>query len=145
MLSEQMIETEKNVKSFLMDWKYHISHAKKLDETLESVTFQLTVVYQETKSFTGNASSAVERFVLKKQKIENELSRLLDLIQLYITAINHCGLTTSEKDVIKCIMERRKLIAYAEEKGIYWSYVYKIKDRAIRKIATYIINNKNLK
>ena len=136
-----MIKTEKGVTYFLIDWKHHINQAKKLGETLESITLKLTVTYQETKSFTGNTSSAVERYVMQREKIENELSRLLDSIQLCIAAINHCGLTTSEKEVIKCLMDRKKLIAYAEENGIYWSYVYKIKERAIKKIVKYI--NKN--
>lgn len=139
------IKTERDVKAFLIDWKYYLREIKKLQEELLSCKVKITVTYEEGSRGGGYLSSTVERCVIKRDKIERELKKLLDTIEEYITAINHCGLSKTEKEVIKCVMNRKKLIEYAEKNGIYWTYVYKIKNRAVHKITRYINNPKNTK
>lgn len=138
------IITERDVKAFLVDWKYYLKEISKLKEELLSCEVKITVTYEEG-SCGGSISSTVERCVIKRNKIERELKKLLDKIEEYITAINHCGLSKTEKEVIKCVIGQKKLIQYAEENGIYWTYVYKIKNRAVSKITRYINSSKNTK
>lgn len=139
------IITEKDVKAFLVDWKYYLKEIRKLQDELLSCKVKITVTYEEGSRGCGSVSSTVERCVIKRDKIERELNKLFDKIEEYITAINHCGLTNTEKEVIKCVMNQKKLIQYAEENGIYWTYVYKIKNRAVSKITKYINSSKNTK
>lgn len=139
------IITERDVKAFLVDWKYYLKEISKLQEELLSCKVKITVTYEEGSRGGGSVSSTVERCVIKRDKIECELKKLLDKIEEYITAINHCGLSKTEKEVIKCVMNQKKLIQYAEENGIYWTYVYKIKNRAVSKITRYINSPKNTK
>lgn len=139
------IITERDVKAFLVDWKYYLKYISKLKEELLSCEVKITVTYEEGSCGGGSISSTVERCVIKRDKIERELKKLLDKIEEYITAINHCGLSKTEKEVIKCVIGQKKLIQYAEENGIYWTYVYKIKNRAVSKITRYINSSKNTK
>lgn len=139
------IITERDVKAFLVDRKYYLKYISKLKEELLSCEVKITVTYEEGSCGGGSISSTVERCVIKRDKIERELKKLLDKIEEYITAINHCGLSKTEKEVIKCVIGQKKLIQYAEENGIYWTYVYKIKNRAVSKITRYINSSKNTK
>ena len=139
------IITERDVKAFLIDWRYYLKEIIRLQEELLSCGVKVTVTYEDGSRGGGSVSSSVERCVIKREKIERELSRLMDTTEKYITAINHCGLSKTEREVIKCITNQKKLIQYAEENGIYWTYVYKIKNRAVHKITRYINNTKNTK
>lgn len=51
--------------------------------------------------------------------------------------IEDSGLTDQEKEVLWMIAERKKLLSYAKEKGITPSYIYKIRDRALKKVVQY--------
>lgn len=144
-MADQIKKTERDVKAFLMDWKYYLKEIDKLKESLSFYQLKITVIYEESSFSGGSVSSTVERCVVKRDKLERELKKLLDMIEEYIVAINHCGLTNTEKEVIKCVMNRKKLIEYAEENGIYWTYVYKIKNRAVSKITGYINSPKSTK
>lgn len=144
-MADQIKKTERDVKAFLIDWKYYLKQIDKLRKSLSSYQLKITVVYEESSFSSGSVSSAVERCVINRDKIERELNKLLDTMEEYIIAINHCGLSKTEKEVIKCVMNRKKLIEYAEENGIYWTYVYKIKNRAVSKITEYINAHQNTK
>lgn len=141
MAANNILEIEKDITYFLIDWKYYLNQLHRLQESLSTCTVKLTTVYEENKASGGMVSSSVERCVIKRAKIEEEIKNILDAMELYITAINHAGLTQTEKDIIKCLMNRKKLLKYAKEKNIYHSNVYKIKERAVRKIAEYILSD----
>lgn len=136
---DTMIQLEKEVLLFLTEWSYHIQRVRKLEEMFATAKVNMTVEYRESASSGRSGSSMVEELVMKKARIEGELQTLVTKMKQYIQAVNKCGLTQVERDIIVKVTKSESLLRYACDHDIYPSYVYKIRNRAVKKIVNYLL------
>lgn len=118
--------------------KNDINRVKKLTEQLNEICYKLTVSYGlNTGGGSGMPTSAIENLIIKKEKLQVQINDINTKIRIYNKAIAS-ALSPLEREIIYEIIDGNYLLQYARQKGIYKSTVYKIKDKAIYKIAKYI-------
>lgn len=131
-----MNQNEREVQYTLQDWLLLIKREKDLTMSFCKLSISITAGYEITGiKGSGGERSQIERYCLKKDEIESELIGVRLKILTYIHAIKTAGLSEVEKEIVDWLQDGRTISDYAKRKGIYISYAYKIKDRAIRKIA----------
>ena len=76
--------------------------------------------------------------MIKKREYVNELIAFKkDIIRSY----NNAGLTSAEKETVKRTIKRKSLIDTARKYSVSQAGVYRIRDRAVRKMCKYINDN----
>lgn len=134
-----MTEKEKELQFFIMDWNYNLKRIKTLKEQIAEMNISITQRLDIAGGGGGNwNTSKIEFFYLKKEKKELELKELQKKVDDINYVLESKLLKDVEKGTIRCIMKKESLSKYAEQQGIYLSYVYKIKENAIKKMAKHI-------
>lgn len=85
-------------------------------------------------NIVNKAYSKVEKKGIEFYTIRKKLAYTRREIAQITKYIEESGLTEEEKSVLWLVAKRRRLLPYAKEKGITPSYIYKIRDRAIKKV-----------
>ena len=106
--------TVKELESTIKSFSYLMATADELKKKIEGMTYKTTSSINPAPSSSTNAfHSKVEDFgnnyILMKTKYE-------------------------EKDILHFLATNGSMLSYARKKGIYKSYVYKIKDKALAKL-----------
>jgi hypothetical protein len=117
---------------------------KKLSKRLKSSEYTLTPAYKSDGSgFSGfSKNSKVENLATKRLEIQRQLNEKIFWLRKIDDAIEKAGLTKKERDLIECTIKGWSLSSYARQKNIYKSHVYKIRDRALKKMVKWIDNTK---
>lgn len=137
-----MTKSEKEIQHFLSIWNYTARRIRSLEDKISAMTFSVTARYSLSQGRSiGKVSNAVENFYLQKDEKVHELVKLSNKVEAYKDAIKNAGLTDWEHEAVRCLQEGMKINEFAKEKGIYCSYAYKVKDRAIQKLDRYMKNN----
>lgn len=125
----------KEIISKLQCYTYNSARLKELQEELQSICCKVTPTYGNLAPSTGGGfNSKVEdignrRHDLKKKMRVYEL-KIAEVRRL----IEHSGLDEREKALMWWIAKNGKLQAFARREHIGKDNVYKIRDRAVRKI-----------
>ena len=127
--------TVKELESTIKSFSYLMATADELKKKIEGMTYKTTSSINPAPSSSTNAfHSKVEDFgnnyIFMKMKYEEKKVEL-DYIS---TIINHPSLSDEEKDILHFLATNGSMLSYARKKGIYKSYVYKIKDKALAKL-----------
>lgn len=118
------------------NYTYAITVKKELEEQLARITYKCTPTYGNVGGgATGFKTSKVETNVIHKDEIQRKINRKDAEIKEIENLINGSGLTEQEKEVLWCVAREEHLSSYARYYKIYLSNVYKIRDRALKKIA----------
>ena len=130
----------KTILQYLTDASSTLKRIRELEERIASKTFRLTPTYESIGG--GNSGtprlSKIERFVDEKLELEEELAecrRRMELIA-YIKESNI--LTDLEYELIEWLQIGGKMSEFAKAHDIYKSYVYKIRDNALKKIVKFV-------
>ena len=122
--------------------KIDIKRVQELTEQLKAISYKITASYGLNAGGGGGMpSSAIENLIIKRNRLQTEIANINAKIRAYNEAIA-TALTPLEREIVYEIIDGNKLSQYARRKGIYKSTVYKLRDKAIYKIAEYLKNNK---
>jgi hypothetical protein len=127
---------EKDLIATLRDWLFISKRIGILRDRLAAHNYSITACYSATGGSLGGgvATSEVERYCITRAKIVDELNSLEETITSVSEALKIAKLSLIERELITGVMNGRSMTSIAKENGIYISRVYKIRDRAIRKI-----------
>lgn len=127
--------TENEIKRKIKSYRFVEATKNELQQQLEELTYKTTNTNnEEVPAMTNAVHSKVEKYVItkvEKEKKKNEKQKELDEIW---DMIHRSGLNEDEVNVMWCIAQGESLASYARRSRIYKSNVYKIRNRALRKI-----------
>lgn len=130
-----MTREGKEIQSFLQNWRYTEKKIEELKESTTTMTIKVTARYSMTPTRSaGMTSSSVEDYCIRRQEKSKEIEKLTKKLKAYEQAIAVAGLNKPERKVILFLKEDLRVSDFARNEGIYISYAYKIKDKAISKI-----------
>lgn len=132
-----MKSKEKKLINIYSNWSFYIKKLDDLKEKVKSTGYSLTACYGDSPSCSSIVSSKIERYCIEKDSIEKEIYSIVVMVQEAINAFKKAELTELERRLIRHIMNGYNLSSFAREEKIYISNVYKIRNRAIAKIAIY--------
>ena len=117
---------------------------KRLEERLERSVCNITPNYSFTGGGSGSfQSSKTEMLAIRRMDTERELKRKRDQISRIDLAVMNAGLNKREKDLVLHTINGNSLSSYARQENIYKSYVYKIRDNALKKMVNFIQKAQN--
>ena len=126
---------EHEVVNTIRRWQFIEATKRELEEQLESIVYKTTATYGDTAGGGGGFTSKVEDIAIKRQKLIRKI-RVIELEQKLIIKMIQCsGLTDIEKSVLWEVAKCGNLRRFAQVNKICKSNVYKIRDRAIKKVA----------
>lgn len=132
--------TEKEILEKIQNYNYYVAVKTELEGQLESLVSKITAEYGETAGGCGTFDSKVEKLAIKRERVESKIKALDYSMQVVKDLIENSGLEQTEKDVMWQVAKCESLISYARNQKLYKSYVYKIKDRALKKISLKLQN-----
>lgn len=116
-------------------YTYHKNRYDEITEQLAALTYKTTATYGNLAPAMSNTfNSKVETMALRQAELKSEQAKYKRIIDHITNMIEHSGLNEHEKGVLWCIANCERLQGYARYHRIQQSNVYKIRDRAIRKI-----------
>lgn len=136
-----MTARERELLQNLKDYMILKTDVESLTEKLRSAEYKTTATYGNTGGSGGYGGSKVESFSIRVMESRRELIRKRNLIDSIDMAIENAELSKREKELIVLTMGGLSLSSYARQKNIYKSHVYKIRDRALKKMVDYIYRN----
>lgn len=141
-----MEESRKILLRYLTDVNETLERIKELEERMMSKTIKVTPSYEGTGGGSPSPNvSKVERYVEEKLELEEELSKCRLRLTL-VEYIRESGvLTSQEYELIEWLQIGGRMSEFARKKGIYKSYVYKIRDNALEKVMDFVQNTPKCK
>lgn len=129
------------VRRYIEKYRYYSVILAELQDMIASTNPKTTATYGQLSGFGGGGISdetaeiSIRRNALrvKAAKISRKLANITRLIE-------HSGLTEREKGVMWCIANSGNLQVHARRERIGKDNVYKIRDRALKKIADRLQN-----
>ena len=132
--------TEKELLELIQSYAYNKARLIEIQDELNSVNYKITAMYGNlAPSSGGTFNSKVETIGNKRHELKARGYVYKNKIERIIKYIENSGLTDREKGVIYWLAKNRRLQAYARREHIGKDNIYKIRDRALKKI---IIDNK---
>lgn len=120
----------------LKSYKLIQDDVERLKERLASAGYSITAHYGLTAGGGGGSpTSKVENLTVRLMEAKAELHKKETVIAQIDYAIKTADLTKRERDLIVCTINGDSLSSYARRRNIYKSHVYKIRDRALRKMS----------
>lgn len=134
-----MTDKEAMLYEIMQDFTYYENRAKEIRKRLESRSYKITASFSLTGGIGGNGfTSKVETAAIEELKLLGELAEIEKKKDIVFSAMRKASLTKTEQGIADCIMAQQDLSAFARNNGIYSSYVYKIRDRMLKKMAKFV-------
>lgn len=125
----------KKVLELINNYTYYSMRAIELTEQIESICDKVTATYGNlAPAHSGRVSSPTEDNGNRRHKLRVRLEEYQKKIRLVERMIEKSGLSDTEKGVMWWLANNGKLQAYARRAHIGRDNVYKIRDRAVKKI-----------
>ena len=135
------METEAMLLDTLKDWRYLQRSIARLRNTLDEKTYKVTTDYSDVKAFSsGLSNSKVENYCLARLETEAKIDDIQQKLDLCRTAYQRAALSQEEKKTILYTVAGKSLVQLARELGMAQARIYRIRDRAVRKMCTEIQN-----
>lgn len=132
-----MTEAEKEVLSKITNYNYYKAVKEELEGQLESIVCNITASYGDLAGCSGKTTNKVEKMAIKRDNLKEKIQALEAKLEEIKSMIDKSGLDPTEKEVLWWAANNGKLAAYARRERIGKDNVYKIRDRAITKIANH--------
>ena len=128
----------KNSNREVNGYTFLLGKIQRTQDKLRATTYKVTSSYSEDKSFNKvrPVSSNTERYAIQNIQNKDTLKELVEIRDTCIKSFYSAKLTTTERNLILAVYKQggKTLSEFAKENGIYKSYVYKVRDRAVGKI-----------
>lgn len=133
--------TEKELVRKIRSYSFIETIKNELQRQIDSLVYRTTSANSpENPAQTNTVSSKVETYVLDRLDLERKRdARQRELNEIW-GLIHNSGLDAEEVEVLWCISQRESLAAYARSKRMYRSRVYKVRDRALKKVCAMLQN-----
>lgn len=112
------------------------NEVEKLKESLKLTGYKMTANYSAEPSAGGYGGSKVESLGIRRIQLEKELSCKQAVLNRVDKALQEAHLEKRERDLITHMVRGCSLSSFARQRSIYKSHVYKIRDNALKKIAS---------
>lgn len=125
----------KKVIETIQNYTYYKARLKEVQEDIASIVPKTTAAYGNLAPSMGSGfSSKVEQQGNRLYDLHKREAELIERIAVIKWYIERSGLTEKEKQLMWWIARNGKLQAFARRERIGKNNVYKIRDRAVRKI-----------
>ena len=126
---------EKDLIEKIQNYSYYKARLKEVQEQLESMAYKVTATYGNLAAAASNSfTSKVETYGNKKYELHKKEAAIKANIAEIERYINCSGLDSKESALMWWIANNGRLAAYARREHIGKDNVYKIRDRAVKKI-----------
>ena len=137
------METEEKLLETLKCWQLLIKQLERLMSSIEEQEYRITPILSDTKVFmVGLASSQVENFCFSRMEITDEIDSIKRKMNMCKKAYQTANLTEEEKTVIRYTCSGKSLRELARNKGIAQARIYRIRNRAVKKMFAEIQNER---
>lgn len=125
---------EMELLSQINDWKIQSYRIERLQEQVDEMNYRVTQKLSHMPAATLKTVSKVEVFSLKELMIKNELKKLKKKRSNFIVIFKEADLDSFEKILICHLMDGYNLQDFAKEYKYHYTYIYKLRDKAIHKL-----------
>ena len=135
-----MLTDEKELLNCLRNAEATYRRIKELEEKIASKSYKITPSYGSVGSFGGGGrrTSQIETYVETMLELKDELDICKERLKV-IQAVKDCGVLSEEESrLLEWLQLGGKLSDYAKDNGIYQSKVYKIRDKALKKVLDFV-------
>lgn len=135
-----MRDEENRLYETIKDFVYIRNRIADIRLRLAECSYKVTTSYSLTGGCSGGFTSKVENAAIKELRLRGELEALMKEEADVTDALRNGGLTRREYGLVEGMMCGYSLAEYGRMNGLYISHVYKIRDKALRKMAVYLQN-----
>lgn len=126
----------------LKNYELAANDVRQLETRLKEIGYKVSATYGlNGGGGSGKTASKIESLILQRDELEREIQEERRILLSIKDAVNHAGLTARERELVICTVRGESLSSYARSRNIYKSSVYKIRDKALEKMAQYIFGN----
>lgn len=137
------METEEKLLETLKCWRFLTKQLERLTNTMEEQEYRITPTLSDTKVFmVGLASSQVENFCFSRMEITDQIDSIKRKMNMCKKAYQSANLTEEEKVTIRYTCSGRSLRELAINKGMAQAKIYRIRNRAVKKMFAEIQNER---
>lgn len=127
----------------LKDWDLLELSIREAKERIEENTYRITACASQTPSSGGSGNGKLENYCISLIKNKERLERLIKFRNSVLTALNKSGLTDVERKTIVYTSLRRSLLSIAKKNNISQAGIYRVRDKAIKKMCDYMNKTTN--
>lgn len=137
------METEEKLLETLKCWRLLTRQLERLKGNVQEKDYRITPTLSETKVFViGTATSQVESFCFSRMEITDEIESITRKMNSCKKAYKNAGLTEDEKTTIRYTCAGKSLRELARNKGMAQARIYRIRNRAVKKMFAEIHNER---
>lgn len=137
------METEEKLLETLKCWRFLAKQLERLTNTMEEQEYRITPTLSDTKVFmVGLASSQVENFCFSRMEITDQIDSIKRKMNMCKKAYQTANLTEEEKTTIRYTCSGKSLRELAQNKGMAQARIYRIRNRAVKKMFAEIQNER---
>ena len=134
-----LTEKEQRLYDTMKDFIYYENRAEEIRSRLGRCSYKITASFSPTGGTGGNGfSSKVENIAIRELQLLGELAEVEKTMGSVLKAVKAAQLTKTERKLAKWIMDGQSLASFARRCGLYSSYVYKIRDKMLKKAAKFL-------
>jgi hypothetical protein len=123
------------VLEIIRSYTYNKERVKELREKIESICPKLTATYGNLAGATGSGTSNPTADIAHRLgELKSRRAKYVELAHIAECMIERSGLNDIERGLMWRLAENGYCAAYAREHNINENNIYKIRDRAVRKI-----------
>lgn len=130
-LTMDIAQIEKTIKGYA----YHKATLDELKMQLSSIVPKTTSNIDAAPASSNGFRSKVEDLSIKRIELKLKIRKREYAIDCITKMIERSGLTDVEKGALWCMANNERLLQYARRNRIKQSQIYKIRDRALKKVA----------
>lgn len=135
------MENEKELLETLKDWQFWKKEIARLKVDLKSQEYRITTSFSEAKCFpSGMTVSKVENYALLVTEIKDEIDSIKNRLLQCVRAYDKADLTKLERLTISYTCSRKSLLQLSKDLGMAQARIYRIRDRAVKKMYIEIRN-----
>lgn len=137
------MESEEMLLETLKDWRYLNKKLARLKEREQERGLTMTSTMSHTKTFViGRGASQVESFYFAQIELARKIEELEDLLKSCQQAYKKADLTHDERLAIQYTCNGKSLRELAGKLEMAQARIYRIRDRAVRKMFIEIQNER---
>lgn len=127
----------------LKDWDLLELSIREAKDRIEENTYRITACSSQTPSSGGSGNGKLENYCISLMKNKERLERLVKFRDSVILALYKADLNDVERKTIIYTSIRRSLLDVARKNDISQAGIYRVRDRAVKKMCDYINKTTN--